>query len=191
MELLGLNCLYNGKLLRKCNGFWRQSRFKKVSDGEIKIAAPTILTSKSANFTKRDEGKVINIEGGAGPPMLSTTIKRFVNSTQVELADAATTTVSSAKVRWGTKEVSDGEIAACMKTLTSESANFTKSDEGKVINVEGAGHAISLSTTIKAVNNPEEVVLNTRHPPVFLRKILVGELMIPYLFRKPLILVPV
>jgi parallel beta-helix repeat protein len=60
-----------------------------------------------------------------------------------------------------TKSVSDGEIAAGTKTLTSVTASFSLSDVGKVVNVKGAGAGgVPLSTTIANFYSHTKVFLD-------------------------------
>jgi hypothetical protein len=80
---------------------------KNVTDGAITASSKT-LTSASANFTSADVGKTV-IVAGAGASgsftTLTTTIAAYVSSTSVTLTAAATNTVSSAGVCYGTDDV--------------------------------------------------------------------------------------
>ena len=86
--------------------------------------------------------------GAVGIKVLYTTQNRCVN-------------VMDFGAKADTKSVSDGEIAAGTKTLTSVTASFSLSDVGKVVNVKGAGAGdVPLSTTIANFYSPTKVFLD-------------------------------
>lgn len=79
---------------------------KVVLDGAISSSSnTTTLTSATANFSNSDVGKLVAINGaGAAGAVLSTTIASVTNSTTAIVGAAASTTVSGAKVTWGTDD---------------------------------------------------------------------------------------
>jgi hypothetical protein len=77
-----------------------------VNDGAINIGVDDqLLTSASGLFTTASVGKYILVSG-AGPSGgdLETTIASYVSSTQIRLAADAATTVTTARVLWGTDD---------------------------------------------------------------------------------------
>ena len=69
---------------------------------EIRNVAASSTTLTGVGFTSDDVGKAIVIGGaGASGGRLSTTISAFVSDTQVELAEAATTSVTGASAVYG------------------------------------------------------------------------------------------
>lgn len=79
-----------------------ESDVQQVTDGAI-TATDTTLTSADGPFTSDDVGKLIYVVGaGAGGGDLQTTIASYTSPTEVELTDAAGTTVpSDGVVTWG------------------------------------------------------------------------------------------
>ncbi|MEQ9572253.1 MAG: hypothetical protein RLN95_09275 [Nitratireductor sp.] len=74
------------------------------TDGAI-TASDTTFTSASAAFKSADVGKMVNVEGaGAAGAQLSTTIASINSATSIELADAASATVSMATFACGTDD---------------------------------------------------------------------------------------
>lgn len=86
---------------------------KIVLDGAMSSSSnTTTLTSATANFTSGDVGKLISVAGaGSAGGILSSTIATFTNSTTVILANAASTTVSGAKITWGTDDTASIQAA--------------------------------------------------------------------------------
>lgn len=75
----------------------------QVTDAAI-TSGDTTLTSVSTPWTTEDVGSLIVVEGaGAGGSDLATTIASFTNPSEVELTDAAGTTVSGATASWGSE----------------------------------------------------------------------------------------
>lgn len=75
---------------------------QRVYTGAISSGG-TALTASGAGFTLNDIGKGISVEGaGAAGAVLVTTIEGFTSSSQVTLADQASTTVIDKYVSWGT-----------------------------------------------------------------------------------------
>lgn len=76
---------------------------QRVADGAM-TATSAVLTSATASFKVNDVGKSISVEGAAGLSgnTHNTTILSYQSSTQVTLASVAGTTVSNARVDWGT-----------------------------------------------------------------------------------------
>lgn len=73
----------------------------------------TAFTHSSAAFTSADVGKLFYIVGaGVGGLLLSTTIAAYVSATAVVLADAASTTVTSAHYLYGTDDTAAWTAAA-------------------------------------------------------------------------------
>lgn len=92
---------------------------KIVNDGAMTSATAT-LTSSTASFSSSDVGKVISVNGaGASGVPLTTTILSFGSSTSVTLNASASTTVSSARVVYGTDDTS--AIQACHDAMPSSS----------------------------------------------------------------------
>ncbi len=82
-----------------------------LSDAGITAAAAT-LTSAAAAFTSADVGKAAWVEGaGAAGADLLTTIATYTDPNTVELTAAASTTVSSAKARYGTDDTAAIQLA--------------------------------------------------------------------------------
>ena len=79
---------------------------KEASDGEIGVAAPTLLTSVSAHFTANDIGKTIEIKGaGKGGPHCSRVAALVDNDDhKIILTTPAPTPVSSANFSWGSDD---------------------------------------------------------------------------------------
>jgi hypothetical protein len=76
--------------------------FQSVSDANISASAKT-LTSASGLFDEDDVNQVVSVAGaGAAGADLITTIASYTSSTEVELVDAASTTVSTVDACWGT-----------------------------------------------------------------------------------------
>lgn len=88
---------------------------KMITDGAITSSSST-FTSASAGFTSADVGKVICIPyaGTSGTRPLVTTISAFTNATTVTLTAAASGTVSSAIVHYGTDD--SAAIQSCINT---------------------------------------------------------------------------
>lgn len=89
-----------------CSPWWfgAVGNGRVVTDGAM-TAGSASLTSASAAFAASDVGKYIVVKGvgAAGVPLIST-ISAFVSATQVTLANAASTTVSGARVAYGTDD---------------------------------------------------------------------------------------
>ncbi len=82
-----------------------------VSDGSINASSST-LTSATAGFKAADVGKYISVGGaGVAAALLVTTIAAFISTTQVTLANAATTGVTNAIVNFGTDDTNALTIA--------------------------------------------------------------------------------
>ena len=76
----------------------------KTSTGSISAGSAT-LNVPGAGFTSADVGKVVLVVGaGASGANLLSTIAAYVSSTQVTLANAASTTVGSGSVAYGTDD---------------------------------------------------------------------------------------
>jgi hypothetical protein len=74
----------------------------QVSDGDIVNTDQTLQCLTSAPFTANDVGKLIVVVGaGLAGADLQTTIASFTAPNEVELTDAASTTVVGATVTWG------------------------------------------------------------------------------------------
>lgn len=92
-------------------------------DGAI-TSSTTTLTSAKAAFVAADVGKIITVKGaGAAGVNLNTTIASINSGTSVELADAASTTVSSAVYWYGTQDES-AAFASWLAAL-SDDGNVT------------------------------------------------------------------
>jgi parallel beta-helix repeat protein len=113
-------------------------------DGKVPSAGSTITLALRLNF-KNTTDKIML--GAIGVKVLSTIQNYYVN-------------VMDFGAKGDTKSVSDGEIAAGTKTLTSVTANFSLSDVGKVVSVKGAeAGRVLLSTTIANFDSPTKVFL--------------------------------
>ncbi|HVG43314.1 MAG TPA: right-handed parallel beta-helix repeat-containing protein [Longimicrobium sp.] len=92
----------------------------RVLQGGAIAAGSTLLTVDGGTFTAQDVGKVVSV-AGAGAPVpdeetiwgitirpprnnLGSVVQGFVSATQVELRDAAQSTVAGAAVTWGTDD---------------------------------------------------------------------------------------
>jgi len=78
------------------------SDVQQETDGAITALSTTLQCLTSAPFSAGDVGLLIVVVGaGAGGADLETTIASYTSPTEVELTDAASTTVSGAEVDWG------------------------------------------------------------------------------------------
>ena len=85
--------------------------FIRDEDGAI-TSSDNTFTSANAAFTSDDVGKLIYINGaGAAGAVLSTTIASYTSSTEVELTDAASTTVSGAVYYYATDDTTEIQAA--------------------------------------------------------------------------------
>lgn len=76
-----------------------------VVDGSI-ISGSKLLASASGKFKSTDVGKIVTVKGAAAASAhLNTTIAAYISATAVTLTLAASTTVSSAHVIWGTDDL--------------------------------------------------------------------------------------
>ncbi len=130
---------------------------KVLNDGSISASSST-LTSASAAFTSSDVGKPISVEGaGASGIALNTTIATFVSTTSVTLSAAASTTVSSAKVYFGTDDST--EIQAALDAASSSlggkviapatsviTSAVTLKSGGVTLEGQGSGSVAALTT---------------------------------------------
>ncbi|MGH9577301.1 MAG: hypothetical protein ACRD3R_07670, partial [Terriglobales bacterium] len=131
---------------------------KALNDGAISASSST-FTSASAAFTSADVGKPISVEGaGASGVALNTTIATFVSATSVTLSAAASTTVSSAKVFFGTDDST--EIQAALDAASTAlggtviappssviTSAITLKSGGVSLEGEGSGSVAALTTT--------------------------------------------
>jgi len=110
------------------------------------------LTCTTGIFNDPSRTIIVSGAGAAGAD-LETTIDSVTSAYEIELTDAASTTVSDALVRYGEGGCS---MSASGTTLTCTNAVFTDTatDSGKAIAVEGAGVAgVTLVTTINTVTS--------------------------------------
>lgn len=91
----------------------------QVSDGAIN-SGTNVLNSPSGPFAVGHVGRLIVVAGaGSGGSNLQSTISVFVNPTQVQLANNASTTVNNAVVTWG----STITLARLFNEVTNATAN--------------------------------------------------------------------
>lgn len=84
---------------------------KRVYDG-VATASSTTITSVSNQFTSGDVGKVIQISGaGSAGTSHVTTIATFVNSGQITISVAASTTTTASVIDWGTDDTASIQAA--------------------------------------------------------------------------------
>ncbi len=131
---------------------------KVVRDAMMEdTVAPTILTCPvSKPFTPADVGKPIVVMGADAPDDLATTIAGYTSASEVTLTAGCTSSIAT--------RLTDGvmNVGANATRLTSASAPFALTDEGKTIVVYGAGpEGTDLVTTIKTYTNSSEVELMT------------------------------
>lgn len=75
---------------------------QQITDGDITASTTTLQALSSAPFAAGDVGKFIVVAGaGTNGADLETTIASFTSTTEVELTDAASTTVTGATISWG------------------------------------------------------------------------------------------
>lgn len=88
-----------------------------VSSGCAITSSDNTLTAPASTFTSADAGKAISVLGaGAAGANLITTIASFTNDGEVELTDAASTTVASASIVFGTDDTSAFNTAIAAKS---------------------------------------------------------------------------
>lgn len=121
----------------------RYGMAKSVSSTTVSItASDQTLTSNSAIFAAGDAGKAVYVAGaGTGGEILATTIASFTSTTEVELTDAAGTTVADAVWSYGGLK---GSITASDATLavTSDETVFDSTSVGMYVYVLGAGDTL-------------------------------------------------
>ena len=116
---------FQGVLIDEGGGFYNVKAGGAVGDTRVMQggaigAGSTLLTVDGGSFTAQDVGKVVSV-AGAGAPVpeeetvygitirpprdnLGSVVQGFVSATQVELRDAAQTTVAAATVTYGTDD---------------------------------------------------------------------------------------
>jgi hypothetical protein len=137
----------------------------QLADGAI-TAASAILTSATASFSVGDIGKLVTVVGaGTAGANLNTTIADYTSSTTVTLSAVAVSTVSGAKVTYGTDDT-DYIHTALQAVLSTNAYNATLylspgmymfKPQSK--NISG-GSATASSTTITAPSSffiPQDV----------------------------------
>lgn len=113
--------IFNGKSLG-IKGDRQQIKTGSMTSGG------TTVTKTGVSFVTGDVGKTILVAGaGVAGATLRTTIAAYISSTQVTVAAAASTTVSSAWVIWGTDDT--GALQAAVDTMTSGGVSPVRSGE--------------------------------------------------------------
>jgi hypothetical protein len=109
-----------GRLVRSFTGpinvRWAgaSGNYQTNATGDISSSDNT-LTADASTFVSTDVGKYIEVEGaGAAGGTLVTTIASFTSDTEVELTNAASTTVSNNIIVWGTDDYAI--IQSCLDT---------------------------------------------------------------------------
>lgn len=126
--------------------------------------ASTTFTSASASFAASDVGlPIFLINQGPGDTLTTTTIASVTNSTTVVLsaAAAATQTGLTFFIARGQAFYSDGTVSG--NSLSSSTANFISSDNGKFISVFSTDTTPKLyySGTISAINSTSTITLGS------------------------------